>query len=116
MSSPEPYRQGFQHGDPLGYPAFCCPFCHLRGTWRMLRHGDAVVSWACDTHVPLVLDSLQRREPGSTEISVWRVVEQPSTKGSRECPECLHPFHDGKPCEVNSCWCSRRGAKDLGKP
>lgn len=49
-----------QSGEDFGYPANCCPFCHERGRWYLLREGDAVVSWACDTHLPLVLDSLQR--------------------------------------------------------
>ena len=71
------YRHGFQHGDELGYPAGCCPFCHERGTWSLLREGDAVVSWSCDTHLPLVLDSLQRREPGSTRLIVTKVVPAP---------------------------------------
>lgn len=77
MTTPsEPYREGFQHGDELGYPATCCPFCHEKGAWHLFREGDAVVSWSCDGHLSFVLDSLQRREPGSTRVIVTRVVAE----------------------------------------
>lgn len=63
-----------ESGEELGYPAGTCPFCHERGTWTLLREGDAVVSWSDDAHLSWVLDSLQRREPGSTRVIVTRVV------------------------------------------
>lgn len=68
-------------GEELGYPAYSCPFCHQRGTWYLLREGDAVVSWSCDTHLPLVLESLQRRVPGSTKVVVSKVVKPCPTEG-----------------------------------
>ncbi len=70
----EPYRHGFQHGDELGHPAYCCPFCHVEGRWYLMREGDAVVTWSCEVHLDWVLDSLQRREPGTTRVSVKKVV------------------------------------------
>lgn len=51
-----------------GY-AFCCPYCDVRGFWRIERHGDVVVSWACISHLALVCEGLMR--PGEkTSLSV----------------------------------------------
>lgn len=72
------YRHGFQHGDELGFPIFCCSFCHERGTWHLTRIGDVVTEWPCDEHLVWTLDKLQRREPGSTEIAVRKVIEKGS--------------------------------------
>lgn len=40
--------------------AFRCEVCDGDPTWRLLRRGDAVVSWACPPHLSQVADGLQR--------------------------------------------------------
>ena len=41
--------------------AFCCEVCDQTDPqWRILRRGDAVVSWVCDPHLAQVCDRLQR--------------------------------------------------------
>lgn len=34
--------------------AYCCEVCDGRPDWRLERHGDAAVSWACHNHLALV--------------------------------------------------------------
>lgn len=34
--------------------AYCCEVCDGRPDWRLDRHGDAVVSWACHEHLAIV--------------------------------------------------------------
>lgn len=42
-------------------PAFSCGHCHEPNPWwELIRHGDAVVSWACFSHLPEVALDLQR--------------------------------------------------------
>lgn len=53
----------------FGGPAYCCPVCLAEGDWYLLRHGDAVVSWACDADLPAVLRAIQR-DFERTEITV----------------------------------------------
>lgn len=50
-------------------PAYCCPVCLAEGDWYLLRHGDAIVSWACDGDLPAVLRAMQR-DFERTEITV----------------------------------------------
>ncbi len=42
-----------------GY-AWLCAVCDGHGSWRLLRRGDAVVSWACHEHLARVGMGLQR--------------------------------------------------------
>jgi len=53
-----------------GQPAFTCEHCgESLPWWRILRSGDAVVSWACFSHLPEACMALQR--PGErTELVV----------------------------------------------
>ena len=60
--------------------AFRCEVCSVEPAWRLLREGDAVVTWACPPHVSAVLDELQR------DHEVTRVVVSSYTK-SREWAE-----------------------------
>jgi hypothetical protein len=40
--------------------AFRCEVCEAEPLWRILRRGDAVVSWACPEHLSQICDRLQR--------------------------------------------------------
>lgn len=40
--------------------AYLCEICEEKPTWRLDRHGDAVVSWACNQHLAGVAHGLQR--------------------------------------------------------
>ena len=43
-----------------GY-AFCCETCDSSDPhWRIMREGDAAVTWACDSHLASACDRLQR--------------------------------------------------------
>jgi hypothetical protein len=48
-----------------------CEVCAGIYRWRVLRRGDAVVSWACPAHLTEVCDRLQRG---------WEVTELVVTK------------------------------------
>lgn len=37
-----------------------CQRCSREPSWTMRRHGDAVISWACDEHLAPVCHALQR--------------------------------------------------------
>lgn len=41
-------------------PPFVCEVCHADPLWRLVRRGDAVVSWACDEDLYTVCHRLQR--------------------------------------------------------
>jgi hypothetical protein len=56
--------------DPTGSFAFCCGHCDSDTPWwRILRSGDAVVSWACFAHLPEVCMDLQRPDE-KTELTI----------------------------------------------
>lgn len=40
--------------------AFRCRYCDRLPTWRLDRHGDAVVDWSCDQHLAGVAEMLKR--------------------------------------------------------
>lgn len=41
--------------------AYCCEACDTAEPhWVIERHGDAVITWACDTHLAEVCEGLQR--------------------------------------------------------
>lgn len=41
--------------------AYCCEVCDTTDPhWTMMRRGDVVVSWACDSHLATVCERLQR--------------------------------------------------------
>lgn len=57
-----------------GYAAHRCVVCKAaEPKWSLLRLGDAVIAWACGGHLDTVLDMMQRREFGSTQVRVQRV-------------------------------------------
>lgn len=39
---------------------YCAPIDHTRAAWRIERVGDVVVAWACDVHLGLTCNRLQR--------------------------------------------------------
>lgn len=50
--------------------AYCCEACDIAGPhWVIERWGDAVVTWACDTHLAEVCERLQR-DREVTKLSV----------------------------------------------
>jgi hypothetical protein len=50
--------------------AYCCEVCDVTGPhWTVERWGDAVVTWACDTHLAEVCERLQR-DHEVTKLSV----------------------------------------------
>ena len=53
--------------------AFRCEVCEIEPLWRLLRRGDAVVSWACGQHLSQVCDRLQR----DWEVTELVVTSQP---------------------------------------
>jgi hypothetical protein len=41
--------------------AYCCEVCDAADPhWAIMRRGDVVVSWACDAHLAIVCERLQR--------------------------------------------------------
>jgi hypothetical protein len=57
-------------GGGHGY-AFCCEICDDSDPkWRLERVGDVATSWACDEHLPIVCDRLQR-DFEVTRLTVW---------------------------------------------
>lgn len=41
--------------------SFCCEVCSgTNPKWTIVRRGDVVVSWACDMHLAIVCERLQR--------------------------------------------------------
>lgn len=54
--------------------AWRCEVCDGPPMWRLDRHGDAVVSWACASHLLLTCERLQR-DWEITEITVRHVVK-----------------------------------------
>ncbi len=41
--------------------AYCCEICDAADPhWTIMRRGDVVVSWACDSHLATVCERLQR--------------------------------------------------------
>lgn len=44
-----------QHPETTGSAPYRCGLCSGRPRWRLDRHGDAVVTWACSDHLILVL-------------------------------------------------------------
>jgi hypothetical protein len=52
--------------------AYRCQRCDADNPpWYLLRHGDAVVTWACDLDLVPVLRDLQRpQDDGSTKVTV----------------------------------------------
>jgi hypothetical protein len=40
--------------------AFLCEVCESKPLWTLTRHGDVVVTWACDEHLSTVAERLQR--------------------------------------------------------
>ncbi len=42
-----------------GY-AYRCRYCDGHGSWRLLRRGDAVTTWACHDHLARAAMDLQR--------------------------------------------------------
>jgi hypothetical protein len=56
--------------------AGCCEVCGVSDpNWRVLRRGDAVVSWGCDDDVYTVLHNLQR-DWEITELVVTNALKQ----------------------------------------
>ena len=56
--------------------AGCCEVCGVPDpNWRVLRRGDAVVSWGCDDDVYAVLHRLQR-DWEITELVVTNAAKQ----------------------------------------
>ncbi len=51
-----------------GY-AFQCESCNGRASWRLLRVGDAAVTWACHEHLAAAALRLQRAHE-KTELRV----------------------------------------------
>jgi hypothetical protein len=58
--------------------AYCCESCNANDPhWVIERHGDAVVTWACDKHLPGICASLQRhREITVLSVKDYRKVSQ----------------------------------------
>lgn len=58
--------------------AYCCEICEDSGPrWVITRHGDAVITWACNAHLAVVCMKLQR-EHEVTQLSLrdyWKVCE-----------------------------------------
>lgn len=50
--------------------AYCCEVCGARDPgWEIVRVGDVVVTWACDDHLAVACDRLQR-DSEVTRLSV----------------------------------------------
>lgn len=54
--------------------AFVCEICQTEPLWRLDRHGDAVVSWACAEHLSPVAERMQR-DWEITELSVRLIIK-----------------------------------------
>lgn len=53
-----------------GYRIAACLVCGERGRWYIMREGDAVVAWADDAHLAMVLDDLRRDRPTNQRFLV----------------------------------------------
>ena len=53
--------------------AFRCEHCDKHPIWRIVRRGDAAVTWACDTHLARICHDLQRPNE-TTELVVTRLT------------------------------------------
>ncbi len=50
--------------------AYCCEACDVADPhWTIMRTGDVVTAWACDAHLAIVCEQLQR-DPEITELTV----------------------------------------------
>jgi hypothetical protein len=67
-----------------GTVAYRCRVCAGPPTWRLDRHGDAVVDWSCDDHLQLAAEDLKRPfERSVFTLTVTRSDEHDGPIGSR---------------------------------
>lgn len=65
--------------------AFRCETCDAAPMWRIMREGDAAISWACSEHLSSVCDGLQR----DWEITQLAVVHQQKLRETVEIGRAL---------------------------
>lgn len=63
--------------EQTGSLAFRCLMDGDVPDWRIERHGDAVITWACDDHLILVLRDLERAKDNPTKFTVFRAAGEP---------------------------------------
>lgn len=62
-------------GERIGHPAHSCMLCETTEyRWYIVRHGDAVVTWACDGHLAHILNDLAR--PNECTIYTVKLANQ----------------------------------------
>ena len=61
-----------------GHRAYCCEVCdNADPHWYIMRRGDVVVSWACDSHLSEVCERLQRdREVTTLLVTDYRKARE----------------------------------------
>lgn len=57
--------------DKVDHGAFKCQQCGGDSTWRILRRGDAAVSWACTVHLSDECWLLQRDFETTELVVTW---------------------------------------------
>jgi hypothetical protein len=66
--------------------AFRCEIDGEDPHWRITRIGDVATSWACDSHLAIVCDRLQR-DFEVTELAVWDCRKMREWAGIRDSLE-----------------------------
>ncbi len=62
--------------------AYCCEICDAADPhWTIMRRGDVVVSWACDDHLAIVCERLQR------DFEVTELIVRDSRKARKRAGE-----------------------------
>lgn len=75
----------------MGGKAFLCEVCDGEPLWRLLRRGDAVVSWACPQHMSAVAERLQR----DSEVTELVVTHEPKAREWAEIGQALGAIEGG---------------------
>lgn len=72
-----------------GY-AFRCEICDTTPTWTITRIGDVATSWACNAHMGVVCDRMQR----DFEVTELRVTHHAKAVEWAELGKILNPRDD----------------------
>ncbi len=71
-----------EHPEKVGTYAYRCALCNGEPRWSLVRHGDVVITWACQDHLVLVLVDLlptdkHRDQAEITDLAnTWRSVRR----------------------------------------
>lgn len=64
--------------DQPGTPLLRCVLCGCSSPrWRLIRHGDAAVTWSCTPHLADVAEDLQRPQDGAAGTRITLIPSTP---------------------------------------